>query len=287
MSVYNYLSLLFIIIIFNISKVKCNIHEEKLFRDLLEGVNPMERPVKNASESLPVKIRFFLQQIMDVDERNQVVQVNAWIRFIWTDYKLTWDPAKYDNITDIRFSGNLDQIWRPSDVMLYNSVDESFNTLYKSNLVVYSNGEIQWVPPSILKFSCKMDITWFPFDSQICHLKFGIWTYHGDDLDLQIDTGDPNSIHQMDLSDYVVNGEWILASTPAKREVQFYSCCPEPYITIVFALHIQRRVLYYGFNLIIPSLLITILSIFGFSLAPDAGEKINLRESMVIIYVIK
>lgn len=81
----------------------------------------------------------------------------------------------------------------------------------------------------------------------------------------------------MDLSDYVTNGEWILVGSPATREVTYYSCCPEPYPTIIFSLHLRRRTMYYSFNLLIPALLITSLSVFGFTLPPDAGEKINLR----------
>uniref|UniRef100_A0A0N5B820 Acetylcholine receptor subunit alpha-type acr-16 n=1 Tax=Strongyloides papillosus TaxID=174720 RepID=A0A0N5B820_STREA len=273
---------LLIFILFTITKyVYCNVHEERLFKNLMENLNPMERPVFNSSEALVVKMRFFLQQIMDVDEKNQVVQVNAWIRYSWSDYKLKWNPEEYDNITDIRFNGNTDSIWKP-DILLYNSVDEDFDTTYKSNFVVYSNGDITWIPPGILKFSCKIDVTYFPFDNIFCSLKFGSWTYHGLDLELQIDTNDPDDIHQMDLSDYVTNGEWILVGSPATREVTYYSCCPEPYPTIIFSLHLRRRTMYYSFNLLIPALLITSLSVFGFTLPPDAGEKINLQITILL-----
>lgn len=47
----------------------------------------------------------------------------------------------------------------------------------------YSTVSIQ----EILQLSCKMDITLFPFDEQICFMKFGSWTYHGFALDLRLD----------------------------------------------------------------------------------------------------
>lgn len=31
----------------------------------------------------------------------------------------------------------------------------------------------------IFKSTCKIDITWFPFDDQHCDMKFGSWTYDG------------------------------------------------------------------------------------------------------------
>lgn len=45
----------------------------------------------------------------------------------------------------------------------------------------------------------------------------------------------------------------------------------------------KRRSLYYTFNYVLPSLMLTILSISGFLLPSDCGEKISLRMYMKII----
>ncbi|VIO97033.1 Uncharacterized protein BM_BM2680 [Brugia malayi] len=258
--------------------------ERQLFTDLLTNYNVLERPVSNSSMPLVIKMRLFLQQIVDVDEKNQVVQINAWIRYIWEDYKLKWDPREYGGIKDLHFPGDNSRIWRP-DILLYNSADDNFDSTFKSNLLVYSNGEVNWIPPGILKFSCKLDITWFPFDDQICGLKFGSWTHNGFAIDLQIDADDSNSTHQMDISDYVISGEWDLIATPAVRNIKRFVCCPEPYPTITFYMHIRRRTLYYGFNLLIPSLLISLMTVLGFTLPPDAGEKITLEITILLSIV--
>ena len=63
---------------------------------------------------------------------------------------------------------------------------------------------------------------------------------------------------------------------PAKRNVVNYVCCPEPYLDITFTIHIRRRTLYFGFNLIIPCVLISSMALLVFTLPPDAGEKISL-----------
>ncbi len=65
-------------------------------------------------------------------------------------------------------------------------------------------------------------------------------------------------------------------STPVNRSIKYYDCCPEPYPTLKFFIKIRRRTLYYGFNLIIPSLLISLMTVLGFTLPPEAGEKITL-----------
>ena len=63
--------------------------------------------------------------------------------------------------------------------MLNSSADEQFDGTYQTNVVVRSNGSLTYIPPGIFKSTCKIDITWFPFDEQKCEMKFGSWTYDG------------------------------------------------------------------------------------------------------------
>jgi len=49
----------------------------------------------------------------------------------------------------------------------------------QSKAMVTHNGVVFWPPPVKLRSSCKIDITYFPFDDQKCRLKFGSWTYDG------------------------------------------------------------------------------------------------------------
>ncbi|KAM7310048.1 neuronal acetylcholine receptor subunit alpha-7-like [Ixodes scapularis] len=88
---------------------------------------------------------------------------------------------------------------------MYNSADEKFDGTYPTNVVVRHNGSCNYIPPGIFKSTCKIDITWFPFDDQKCDLKFGSWTYNGYQLDLRVKSDEGG-----DLSSYISNGEWDL-----------------------------------------------------------------------------
>ena len=63
---------------------------------------------------------------------------------------------------------------------------------------------------------------------------------------------------------------------PGKRNSIIYECCPEPYVDITFTINMRRRTLYYFFNLIVPCVLISSMALLGFTLPPDAGEKLTL-----------
>jgi len=43
-------------------------------------------------------------------------------------------------------------------------------------------GNVLWIPPAIYKSSCTIDVTYFPFDQQECKMKFGSWTFNGDQV---------------------------------------------------------------------------------------------------------
>ncbi|XP_038110414.1 neuronal acetylcholine receptor subunit alpha-7 isoform X8 [Culex quinquefasciatus] len=243
-------------------------HEKRLLNNLLATYNTLERPVANESESLEVKFGLTLQQIIDVDEKNQLLITNIWLSLEWNDYNLRWNDSEFGGVRDLRITPN--KLWKP-DVLMYNSADEGFDGTYHTNIVVRNNGSCLYVPPGIFKSTCKIDITWFPFDDQHCEMKFGSWTYDGNQLDLVLNSEDGG-----DLSDFITNGEWYLIGMPGKKNTITYQCCPEPYVDITFTIQIRRRTLYYFFNLIVPCVLISSMALLGFTLPPDSGEKLTL-----------
>lgn len=249
-------------------------HEKRLLNMLLETYNVLERPVANESEALEVKFGLTLQQIIDVDEKNQILTTNAWLNLEWTDYNLRWNDSEFGGVKDLRITPN--KLWKP-DVLMYNSADEGFDGTFQTNVVVKHGGSCLYIPPGIFKSTCKIDITWFPFDDQHCDMKFGSWTHDGNQLDLIL-----NSESGGDLSDFITNGEWYLIGMPGKKNTIIYACCPEPYVDVTFTIQIRRRTLYYFFNLIVPCVLISSMALLGFTLPPDSGEKLTLGVTILL-----
>uniref|UniRef100_A0A914D8C3 Uncharacterized protein n=1 Tax=Acrobeloides nanus TaxID=290746 RepID=A0A914D8C3_9BILA len=252
--------------------------ERDLYELLLNDYNATIRPVQNAGDNVTVYMGLSLQQIIDVNEKDQEVELNAWLKFNWTDPQLRWNPEEFDGITDLRFKK--DQLWTP-DILLYNSVAEDFNTIFPTNLVVYYNGIVNWIPPGVFQLSCRIDVTWFPFDEQVCFMKFGSWTYHSLKVDLRFATE-----NDFDLSTYMENGEWTIKDVYVERRNVTYKCCPEPYLDLTFYIRMQRKTLFYGFNLILPCIGIAILTIIGFTMPPEGGEKMSIQVNVLLsIYI--
>uniref|UniRef100_A0A1A8JNE3 Cholinergic receptor, nicotinic, alpha 3 n=2 Tax=Nothobranchius kuhntae TaxID=321403 RepID=A0A1A8JNE3_NOTKU len=247
--------------------------EDRLFRRLFRRYNQFIRPVENVSDPVTVEFEVSISQLVKVDEVNQIMETNLWLRHVWNDYKLRWTPVDYDGIEFIRVPSN--KIWRP-DIVLYNNAVGDFLVEDKTKALLKYDGTITWVPPAIFKSSCPMDITYFPFDYQNCSMKFGSWTYDKAKIDLVLIGSKVN------LKDFWESGEWEIIDAPGYKHDIKYNCCEEIYPDITYSFYIRRLPLFYTINLIIPCLLISFLTVLVFYLPSDCGEKVTLCISVLL-----
>ncbi|XP_036680085.1 neuronal acetylcholine receptor subunit alpha-4 [Balaenoptera musculus] len=256
------------------SHVETRAHaEERLLKKLFSGYNKWSRPVANISDVVLVHFGLSIAQLIDVDEKNQMMTTNVWVKQEWHDYKLRWDPADYENVTSIRIPSEL--IWRP-DIVLYNNADGDFAVTHLTKAHLFHDGRVQWTPPAIYKSSCSIDVTFFPFDQQNCTMKFGSWTYDKAKIDLV-------SMHsRVDQLDFWESGEWVIVDAVGTYNTRKYECCAEVYPDITYAFVIRRLPLFYTVNLIIPCLLISCLTVLVFYLPSECGEKITLCISVLL-----
>ena len=79
----------------------------------------------------------------------------------WYDQRLVWNASEFNGLTTLRLPCS--KIWLP-DIVLYNSADDYTQGYYQSKAMVESNGHVFWPPPAKFRSSCKIDVTFFPFD---------------------------------------------------------------------------------------------------------------------------
>uniref|UniRef100_A0A8C7ZAJ8 Cholinergic receptor, nicotinic, alpha 4b n=1 Tax=Oryzias sinensis TaxID=183150 RepID=A0A8C7ZAJ8_9TELE len=241
--------------------------------NLFARYNKLSRPVQNTSDTVLVHFGLSIAQLIDVDEKNQMMTTNVWLKQEWNDYKLRWNPEDYENVTSIRIPSEI--IWRP-DIVLYNNADGDFAVTHLTKAHLFYDGQIKWMPPAIYKSSCSIDVTFFPFDQQSCKMKFGSWTYDRAKIDLISMASD------VDQMDYWESGEWVIVNAVGKYNTKKYECCAEIYADITYYFIIRRLPLFYTINLIIPCLLISCLTVLVFYLPSQCGEKITLCISVLL-----
>jgi len=75
---------------------------------------------------------------------------------------------------------------------------------------------------------------------------------------------------------YTPSNEWKLLSTPGKKTVLTYPCCPEPYPDLTFYIVMERIPIFYSIVLIVPCILLSLLTLVSFWLPPETPAKILL-----------
>ncbi|XP_070542411.1 neuronal acetylcholine receptor subunit alpha-9-I-like [Ptychodera flava] len=238
----------------------------ELVRDLLEQYPKYIRPVKNESTAVMVKHRLTPIQMIDMDEKNQIITIKCWLSQKWIDEYLSWDPSYYGGMMQIQIP--ISEIWQP-DITLFGSVTEEFVRHYDTDAIVEYNGLVTSLQPFVIRATCAIDATFFPFDEQECKLKFASWSYDIKYIDMERDNAS-------NTDRFIPNGEWELVGMPIRRNVAMYVCCPDPFPDVTYVIHLRRRSLFYVFNIIFPSFLACLLVAVGFYLPSDSGERITL-----------
>ncbi|KRY53525.1 Acetylcholine receptor subunit beta-type unc-29 [Trichinella britovi] len=256
----------------NFSKDLCAYDEDLIYSDIFHGYNPLVLPIASENESRVV-IEFGMSMILlvNVDEKNQILQTNVWLTMSWKDPYLRWNPADYNMIKDIRVP--VKHIWVP-DVVLFNNADGHYEVSFFSNVMVESDGTILWVPPAIYKSSCTIDVENFPFDEQTCLLVFGSWTYTHQEVHLTF----YRNKKFIELQDYSYSGVWDIIDVPG--------IVHDSGSKLTFCIKIKRKPLFYTVLFGIPTMMMAYLSVFVFYLPAGASEKITLSINLLLALVV-
>ncbi|XP_019637921.1 PREDICTED: neuronal acetylcholine receptor subunit alpha-10-like [Branchiostoma belcheri] len=267
-------SVIFLVVL-HVQLMACSLVNANLRQDILRKYDKNVRPVRNFSRPTEVRMDVSLRQILGLAEREQVLTSLLWIRMYWTDEYLSWDPDQYDELDVIRIPSG--DIWLP-DIFLYNNADvwQTGELATNTDVSVTSDGDVTWLQPITARTSCKVHTGLFPFDNQVCDLLLGSWSYDGTEIDLY------NTSESGDISSFVVNGEWDLLTVKAQRELNYYSCCPEPWPNLRYLVALQRRADYYLFTFVLPCMASIFVVLGGFFLPTNAAVRIQLNVTVLL-----
>ncbi|XP_022668448.1 neuronal acetylcholine receptor subunit alpha-7-like isoform X2 [Varroa destructor] len=226
-------------------------HERQLAVDLLQYYNIVERPTRNLSQPVIVRVNVNIQKIMKLDPNAGELTTRIWLSLHWEDANLVWDPLRYNNVSAIRLQSS--RIWQP-DVRFYNGISEQIEP---TQAIVFSSGKVKLISPITVKTRCGGPIEglgrWFPFDQYSCSLIIGTWTSYSGSVDLHWQEENGGTVR---FNDQVADdtGEWqLLGNHKGRAEVQF-ACCSETHTSMTVQLRLQRRAFSYVFSHYLPLL---------------------------------
>ena len=166
--------------------------------------------------------------------------------------------------------------------MIFCSADGQYEVTLMTKATLNHTGGVVWEPPAIYKSSCTIEVEFFPFDIQVCTMRFGSWTYDGHQVDLLHKCSTSTSAKEVimngiDLRGFYESGEWDILDVTAEQNINYHDA-PE----ITFNVTIRRKTLFHTVNLIIPSVAISCLTILVFYLPSDSCEKVTLCISILL-----
>ena len=91
---------------------------------------------------------------------------------------------------------------------------------------------------------------------------------------------------KVDFTDYEKSGSWDVIDVPGDIRVDEDKNTGYNNSRAYYTVHLRRKTLFYTVNLIIPSVLISCLSMVSFYLPTTAGEKITMTVSILLALVV-
>lgn len=217
----------------------CNasVDESELRTHLFNNYDNKVRPVKNSSQPLLINMGLAVQNLEEFNQMEESLKLNIWLRSNWDDEYLQWNSS----VSNISFLSVNDEIWL-HDIELMNAAGKPDLYLLNGGENLYSSGNIMWSKPAIFKFSCSLDLENFPFDKQVCKMKFGSWMYSNRYLMIRPYT---NIESQIDILDSFSHSEWKYIDSSLELSQEERDCCPGEFFDIITYQFVFKRYSHY------------------------------------------
>jgi nicotinic acetylcholine receptor len=113
-----------------------------------------------------------------------------------------------------------------------------------------------------------MDITWFPYDEQMCTVIYGSWSYTSNFLNYTL-------MHEVvSLKNYTENSEWILIDIkPSRFEIKYdHWFDNNSFSELKYEINLKRKSLFVLQNYVIPANFLCTLTLASFFIPFPQGS---------------
>jgi hypothetical protein len=237
---------------------------KSLFDNLLVGYHKLIRPLEDQSRAVHVNISLILTAMNGLDTVSGELTTTGALMCTWKDDHLGWDPMTNGGIHSVvvpQYS-----IWKPV-VVVGNPTRQIIAFGHDQDEFLYArvthDGTVTWNPSGVIHTACSVDVTYFPFDIQICSVWFAPWGYPSTEVYL-------NPSHaNMNLTFLETNSEWIV------KEASSFQGVLSATSQAGYNMKLERRSAYYVVNLLMPVSFLTLLNVLVFLIPVESGERVS------------
>lgn len=151
----------------------------------------------------------------------------------------------------------------------FEEMGESFNYVFLAN-----DGSVIWKPYEVFETRCSIDITYFPYDTQVCKITFIVWTYIVSEVDIA------STSHGIEFYEYEENSVWSIITTDAVLKTLSSES------EVSFTITLQRKPRYYVINIILPIVCLGFMGVLAFVVPADAGEKMSYSVTVFLSFAV-
>lgn len=245
-----------------------NLHQDIL---LNASYSKHIRPAINQSEPTIVNIEFSIVSIRELDEILGKFSIVGILYLVWEDPRLRWNPAHYGNITETRL--DMRKVWKPDLIIAHpmESIAAVGHDHYHYPVRYYANGIGLWAPGDVMTTTCKIDVAYYPFDTQTCEMMFMSWGSLYDEVFLK------SNRREIYTDFFVGNGEWDLIESYA-----YEGMIDSKYPTYNIVFKLKRRPTFIVVNVVLPVLFMGLLNVLAFFVPAQSGERVSFSMTVLL-----
>ncbi|GAB1607972.1 acetylcholine receptor subunit alpha-like [Argonauta hians] len=249
--------------------------ESRLKKELVKDYDAEVRPVNNPGDRIQLFVTFYLDYVVNIDEKNEVFILKGSIKFQWLDIMVTWDPAKHQGIDRLVLKSSM--LWTPS-LTVSNAVDS--NIMSSQLLHVGNNGFVTMKVTNVYTTHCRIKVSHFPFDTQECEIVFSTMSDVASGICIKEVPG-----NGYNMSHFSIHDGWSLLKVDHKLNQERGSsdnCSTK----IHFFFTIRRNSLYYTLIVITPLIIMYFCTTLVFFIPVDTGEKISFSNVLILSFAV-
>ncbi|KAK0393358.1 hypothetical protein QR680_000169 [Steinernema hermaphroditum] len=169
---------------------KESIFEQGETRDFLQFLRRIKydhrQCPENEGESVDIEVSIVVSNIRAVSEVTMDYALELFYRESWVDNRLDYDKALFKNKSEIALHESYTNfLWHP-DTFMPNAIasknPQKQSISHRSLLRLKEKGHVLYSRRISIVAECPMDLTLFPFDSQVCKLGIESYGYTADQV---------------------------------------------------------------------------------------------------------